>query len=206
MSGAEHEIDSEHALEDVVDEAIESAHGGAEIHLKDLLDDFGTRSFGPILVIVSLVIISPVGSIPGLPIALGAVVVLLAVQIVFGRDHPWIPERMRKIGFSREKAEEARDRWHGWLEKIDALIRPRMQWATGGWAEWIAAFCLVFLSATMIPLELVPFAVTLPGVAMLFFGIGFTARDGLMMLLGFLITIPSIVFTILWWPFGGGGG
>ncbi|MCA1748371.1 MAG: exopolysaccharide biosynthesis protein [Parasphingopyxis sp.] len=205
MAGSGHQIDGEHALEDIVDDAIESAHGHKEIHLADLLDEFGTRSFGPILVIVSLIIISPVGSIPGLPIALGAVIVLLGVQIAFGRSHPWIPQRMRRIGFSREKAESARDKWHGWLERIDHLIRPRMEWATGNWAEWIAALCLIFLSATMIPLELIPFAVTLPGVAMLFFGVGFTARDGLMMLLGFLVTIPSIVLTILWWPFGGGG-
>lgn len=206
MAGPEHEIDGRHALEEVVDEAIESAHGEKEIELRDLLDEFGTRSFGPILIIVSLVIISPVGSIPGLPIALGAVVVLFAAQILFGRDHPWIPERMRKIGFDREKAEAARDRWHGWLETIDRFIRPRLQWATGGWAQWLAAFCLAFLSATMIPLEVIPFAVTLPGVAMLAFGIGFTARDGLFMLLGFLVTIPSIVLTVSWWPFGGGGG
>ena len=204
MTDAPHEIDGEHALEAIVDDAIDAAHGHETICMADLLDEFGTRSFGPILTLVSLIIISPIGSIPGLPIALGAVVVLLAVQIALGRDHPWIPGKMREMGFSRAKAEGARDRWYRWLERIDRLIKPRLEWAAGQPALVFASLCLIFLSATMIPLELVPFAVTLPGAAMLFFGIGLTARDGLMMLLGFAVTVPSMVFTILWWPFGGG--
>jgi hypothetical protein len=194
---------SDHPLEDVLDEAIESSHGD-KISLQDILDEFGTRSFGPVLVMISLVIISPIGSVPGLPIALGAAIVLLAVQIVFGRAHPWLPRRMLDTGFDKQKAEAFRDKAHNTLERLDRLIQPRMEWATGRIALLFASLCLIFLSLTMVPLEFIPFAVTAPGVAMLFFGIGFTARDGLMMLLGFLVTVPTIVFTILWWPFGGG--
>ena len=200
MSGEASNIDGGHALEDVVDEAIGSAHGHDRICLTDLLDEFGTRSFGPIVIIVALIIISPIGGIPGLPIVLGAAVTLLAVQIAFGRKHPWVPARLRKIGFDRAKAENSRDRWHNVLEWADRYIGPRLEWATGRTALALSSLCLIFLSATMIPLEIVPMAVTLPAMAMLFFGIGFTARDGLMMLLGFLVTIASMYFTYIWWP------
>jgi hypothetical protein len=188
-----------HVLEDVLDEAIGSSHGD-KIRLADLLDEFGTRSFGPILVI------APIGSIPGLPIAIGAIIVLLAVQIIIGSEHAWMPKRLQETGFDRHKVEAWRARWHKWLERIDRVVRPRLGWAVGGWAQWLASFCLIFLSATMVPLELVPMAVTLPGIAILFFGIGITARDGLMMLIGFAVTLPSIWFTIAWWPWGSGWG
>ncbi|MGP1281909.1 MAG: exopolysaccharide biosynthesis protein [Parasphingopyxis sp.] len=195
---------SDHPLEDVLDEAIESARGD-KISLQDMLDEFGMRSFGPVLVMISLVIISPIGSVPGLPIALGAAIVLLAVQIVFGRAHPWVPRRMLDTGFDKQKAEAFRDKAHGTLERLDRLIQPRLEWATGRVALLFASLCLIFLSLTMVPLEFVPFAVTLPGVAMLIFGVGLTARDGLMMLIGFLLTASTFVLTFIWWPFGGGG-
>ncbi|MGP1352204.1 MAG: exopolysaccharide biosynthesis protein [Parasphingopyxis sp.] len=195
---------SEHPLEDVLDEAIESGHGDT-ISLQDILDEFGTRSFGPVVVIISLVIISPIGSVPGLPIALGAAIVLLAAQIVFDRSHPWLPRRMLDTGFDKHKAEAFRDKAHGTLEKLDRLIQPRMEWATGRIALLFASLCLIFLSLTMVPLEFVPFAVTLPGAAMLIFGVGLTARDGLMMLIGFALTGSTFVLTFIWWPFGSGG-
>lgn len=193
---------AEHPLEDVLDEAIEASHGET-ICLDDLLQEFGTRSFGPVLIVLSLVIISPIGSIPALPIALGAVIALFAVQLVFGRARPWLPHRLRKVGIDRGRAERFRERWQDRLERIDAMLRPRFEWAAAAPSQWFASFCLIFLSATMIPLELIPFGATVPAVAMLFFGIGLTVRDGLMMLLGFVVTVPSLWLTFAWWPWGG---
>lgn len=197
---------SEHPLEDVLDEAIEASHGGDKICLDDILDEFGTRSFGPILVIISLIIISPIGSVPVLPIILGAATSLLAVQIMFGSDHPWLPKSMLKTGVETEKAEAFRDKYHGMLEKLDSFIQPRLEWTTGQISLVFASICLIFLSFTMVPLELVPMAVTLPGVAMLLFGVGFTARDGIFMLLAYALTLSTFILTFIWWPFGSSGG
>lgn len=190
-----------HPLEDLLDEAIEASHGG-KISLADLLEHYGTRSFGPILVILSLVIISPIGGIPVLPIIVGGVIMLLSAQIVIGHKHIWLPARMRNAAIDREKAKKWRANAHRTLARIDRLIQSRLHWATAKTAQWLAAICLIFLSLTMIPLELVPFGVTAPGIAILCFGAGLTARDGLLMLLGFLITVPSLWVTIAWWPWG----
>ncbi|WP_298019714.1 exopolysaccharide biosynthesis protein [uncultured Parasphingopyxis sp.] len=204
---AEHTLPShaEHPLEDVLDDAIHAAHG-EKVCLTDLLDEYGTRSFGPILVIVALIIISPVGGIPLLPVVLGAIVSLLSVQLAFGAKHPWMPQSMRKIGFDKQKMINFREKEAKWLERGDRFIQPRLEWVAGNGTSWLIALCLIFLSAMMVPMELVPFAATVPAIAMLFFGIGLTARDGVMTLLGFATTIPSIWLTWYWWPFGMPGG
>ncbi|WP_299321908.1 exopolysaccharide biosynthesis protein [Parasphingopyxis sp.] len=190
----------EHPLGDVLDEALASSNGDT-IRLRDLLDEFGTRSFGPVLIVLALVIISPIGSIPGLPAVLGAAIVLMAVQIVIGRDHPWLPKRLLDTGFDRAKAARFREKARGVLDRIDRQIGPRLEWAAGRIGMIGAAGCLVFLAATMIPLELIPFAVALPGATVLLFGVGLTARDGLVMLIAFALTFSSIALAIYLWPF-----
>lgn len=190
-----------HPLEDLLDEAIEASHGG-KISLADLLDHYGTRSFGPILVILSLAIISPIGGIPILPIVFGGVIILLSAQILIGHTHVWLPARLRNAAIDREKAKKWRASAQRTLARIDRLIQSRLHWAAGRTAQWLAAICLIFLSLTMIPLELVPFGVTAPGIAILCFGAGLTARDGVLMLLGFVVTVPSLWLTFIWWPWG----
>lgn len=210
MSTAEHGADTDyesggHPLEDVIDDAIAAAHGDT-ICLDDLLHEYGTRSFGPALVIAALTILSPLGGIPGLPIILGGVTVLLAVQIVFGAKHIWVPRSLHKIGFNRQKTIRFRDKSRKWLIAGDRLVKVRLEWLAGRGAAVPIALCLIFLSLMMIPLELVPFAATLPAVAMLFFGLGLMARDGLMCLFGYALTLPSIWMTLYWWPFAMPGG
>jgi hypothetical protein len=40
--------------------------------------------------------VSPTGAIPGLPTALAIIVVLFAVQMLFGKQHFWLPKVIRK--------------------------------------------------------------------------------------------------------------
>ncbi|QIG78927.1 exopolysaccharide biosynthesis protein [Stakelama tenebrarum] len=175
-------------LESLLDQAIEASENGS-VSIGTLLDHFGNRSFGPVIATLSLfAIIPPIGAIPTLPTTVGVITILMAVQIVFGRKHPWLPAFIRKRSIGRDKVEKARKRLGSVLRRIDALIRPRVGWAAGGIATWLAAFCCMLLGAMMPPLELLPFAAALPGSAILLFGLGITARDGLLMLLGFMVS------------------
>ena len=126
------------------------------------------------------------------------------INALVGRDDPWIPRRLKRIGFEKEKAKRVRDKFGNWLRRIDKLVSTRAEWAAGSGAQWLAALFCIGLSVLMVPLEAIPFAVALPAAAIMFFGLGLTARDGILMILGFIVTGASVVLAFNW--LGGGSG
>ena len=73
-------------LENVLERAINEVEGD-KVTFGDILDLFGSRSFGPIIVLLGmLVTVPPIGAVPGLPMIVGVIIILFTVQIVFGAD------------------------------------------------------------------------------------------------------------------------
>ncbi len=180
-------------LESILEQADDVAGENGKADLKALIESFGDRAFGPVLTLLGLLAISPVGAIPGVPIVLAAVVILFAGQILFGRTSPWLPGFLGEMSIKEEKISEMQDKAHGWLARIDGFLRPRIKWATGEVARRIAAGIVILLSFVMMPLEAVPFAVAIPAVGITLFGIGLTARDGLVMLCGFAASAVAAI-------------
>lgn len=187
-------------LENVLETAIEEG-GDGKISVGDLLDMFGHRSFGPIITLLGLlVVLPPIGAIPGLPAVVGLIILLFSMQILIGADHIWMPSFVEKQSIEASKLEEAEDNVKPWLKRIDRMITERLAWATGKPATYLAAVAVSILALLMIPLELVPFAVAAPGAAIVLFGLALVARDGALMLAGFAATAAAVTITILFVP------
>jgi len=194
-------LSREKPLESVLETAIQDCDGD-EVTVGGLLDMFGDRSFGPVIMLLGLLVtVPPLGGIPGLPIVVGLIILLFSLQIVFGARHVWMPDFIQKRGIACEKLEQAEDKVKPWLKRIDRMITERLTWATGKIATYAAAIAVSLLALLMIPLELVPFAVAAPGVATVLFGLALVARDGALMLAGFASTAAAIglaVFGVPW--------
>ena len=199
-------MDETQPLESLLDKAIDSADGD-KLRVGEILDAYGSRSFGPVIAILALIVCSPIGGIPFLPMIFAALILLIAVQLLVGRKHPWVPDAIKGIGVDIEKAKSFRKKAGGTLDKVDALISPRLEWAAGDMAQYAAMICVCFLCLIMAapPLELIPFAVAVPGAAILLFGLGLTAKDGLLMILGFAATAAAAWLGYSW-IFGGKEG
>jgi len=187
---------TETPLEDVFDCAIKQSDGEC-ITLDDVLEMFGERSFGPILILGGLfVTLPPMSGIPGLPATMGVILILIAGQVVFGRRHIWLPGFLRNRAISEEKLRAAERKSSKVLGVIDATISERLDWATSRPAVYVSAVIVVLLSLAMIPLELVPFAVAIPGLAITMIGVALMARDGALMLIAFALA-GAAVFVLL---------
>lgn len=163
--------------------------GGTETDLKTMVEAFGERAFGPVMILCSLFLMTPIGAIPGLPAAFGLIIIVFALQLLFQRHSPWMPEVLRKIKISHTKLEKTRKVVHPVLSRIDNVIKARLRFMTSGPAQVLTALISIVLAATMIPLGMVPFGVVAPAFIIGLFGLGITARDGVLIILGFALSL-----------------
>ena len=179
---------SDKPLEDILARARDAADG-ERVDLVDLVRAFGDRAFGPVMILCSLFLMTPVGMLPGLPAAFGLIVIVFALQLLFRKDYPWMPQILRKVEISDAALERTQNKIAPFLRKIDKLIHPRLPWVTSGPMQALTALLAIVLAATLVPLGMVPFGVVAPAFIIGLLGLGLTARDGVLIIIGFLLSI-----------------
>ena len=160
----------------------------SELSIHNIRETVGERSFGPFLTIPAIIEMSPIGGIPGLPSVIAIVISFIAIQILFGRNHMWLPAWLEKRKIGGPKLERVIEKIEPASQWIDKLVRPRIAWATKPpFLQGLAALSIA-LCATVPPLEFIPFASTLPMAAVALIGLSLTARDGLLACLALLLS------------------
>lgn len=178
------------SLSGVLDELAEGT-SGHEVSIGELMQAIGTRAFGPLLLVPAIIAISPIGAIPGFSILMGIIIILIATQLLGMRRHPWIPQRLEKFSFGRQRLHRTLKLIRPYAEKIDLVLKPRLDFLTGPpFVQLVAVACLV-MAALMFPLALVPFGVLFPGLAVALLALGLTAHDGLLILMGLAVSLSA---------------
>lgn len=170
---------------------------GNRVSLDAIFDAVGRRSFGPILLVAGLITFAPViGDIPGVPTLMAALVLLVSVQLLFHRDHFWMPQWLLKRSVKRDQLRKALD----WMQRparfVDRFLRPRLIRLVEGPGLWAIAVVCVAIASAMPPMELIPFSATGAGAALTAFGLALVAHDGLFALFAMLITITTAALVL----------
>ncbi|MBX7532605.1 exopolysaccharide biosynthesis protein [Qipengyuania sp. 1XM1-15A] len=179
-------------VEDVIGELDELASQGDKVRIGDVLDDFGERSFGPFIMIFALVEITPIGAIPGAPTVLASIIALVAVQLLLGKDHIWMPQFIQDRAVESKKLHKAIGKLRGVAHWLDGHSRDRVEFLTKGIWIRIAALAILILCATVPPLEVLPFASSAPMLAIATIGLALIVRDGLVMLAALLLAAAAV--------------
>lgn len=182
-----------HDLEDVVNNLIECCVRDADgrLSVDELMDAIGQRTFGPLLLVPSLIAVSPVGAIPGLPAVTSVVIVLVATAILLHHDHVWIPKWLGRRSVDAGKMERGLIRFRPVARFIDHLLMPRLAWLTRGVFFYVIAVLVLLIGLVTPILELVPLGGIPPNAAVVAFSLAIIAKDGLWALIAFAFTILS---------------
>ena len=167
---------------DILDQLDQLASEEDRVTLGDAIEAFGNRSYGPFLLVPALIEVSPIGGIPGLPTVLAAIIALFAVQMLFGREHLWLPGFLKRRGAEADKVKKAARKLRGVARWADRWFHGRLPILTSGPFVHVAAALCILLAATVPPLELLPFASTAPMAAIAAFGLALLVRDGVLMI------------------------
>jgi hypothetical protein len=170
--------------------AAEVATLGNEVTLNELLTLGGERTFGFLFVLLSLPSALPVPA-PGYSIPFGIVMLWLAIQLMIGRAKPWLPEGWMAKGFERTKVAGFITKGLPWLQRIEAVSRPRLSIiCTSPVGRLVLGVAIALMSmCMMIP---IPGTNTLPAIGIFVIGFGLLDDDGAISLAGLTICTLAI--------------
>jgi hypothetical protein len=177
-----------HNVSETVEALEDLASGAEEVRVADVLRKFGKRSFGPFLLVPALIEMTIGGVVPGVPTLLALIIALVAVQLLLGRDHVWLPQVIQRRSVGAKKLMAAAKKLEGVGAFLDRWFKGRLERFTGPRMQKLAAVVVVMLCCTVPPLELVPFASSAPMVPIAAFGLAILVRDGLLMLVALALS------------------
>ncbi|WP_290651672.1 exopolysaccharide biosynthesis protein [Aquisalimonas sp.] len=183
-------------LGDIVDDITKGGADEQEVEGRQILESVGQRSFGPILLVPGLLVLSPLSGVPGVP-TIGAIVVLLITgQVLLGHQCFWVPEFILRRRISRERLTKARRFLAPIARFVDTFIKPRLLRLTRRPFNYVIAGACALLAVMMPPLEAIPLANVVTAAGISAFGLGLTTDDGVLVLLGFALTAASLYFLL----------
>ncbi|ANP46420.1 exopolysaccharide biosynthesis protein [Candidatus Viadribacter manganicus] len=182
-------------LEGVLDEISAKCDGDEtpeSLTLGEILDSVGRRSYGPLLLVIGLFAISPATVIPGMTWFAAALTLLVAGQMALGLKRIWLPQKALGANLPRDAVKAGIERSRGVATAIDKLLKPRLTFLSRApFVNLVAVLCILAALITF-PLGLIPLAPLIPGLAVVFFGLGMVARDGLWLALGTAAMLGAI--------------
>lgn len=173
---------------------VEDAHPVKDtITLNEVLEVAGERTFGFLFVLLSIPSALPIPA-PGYSTPFGLVIFLLAVQLVVGRDQPWLPEKFRKKGFAKAQVQDLLRKGMPWLKRVETVSRPRLTpVCTSRLGQaLVGGFIALAAMSMMLPF---PLTNTLPAMGIFVAGLGLSDDDGFLSLGGVTICLLGVALT-----------
>ncbi|KAK0360986.1 hypothetical protein LTR94_025130 [Friedmanniomyces endolithicus] len=165
------------------------ADDGADrgLTLDEIRDRLDERSYGLLILILAIPCLVP--GLYGVPQVVGLIIILLAVQLLAGRQEPWLPRWMLKLrakpGWLAAMADFSEKR----LAWLDRLSKPRLTALVDGPGERLCALVMILAASTIV----LPLTNTIPSIALALTAVGLIQRDGVFAALGGLVTLLWLI-------------
>lgn len=158
-----------------------------QVTLADILTLAGERTFGFLFVLLALPSALPIPA-PGYSIPFGIVMFVLAMQLISGRQRPWLPQSWKKKGFGLLQLQKVVKAGSPWLRRIEVLSRPRLTpVCTSRGGRVVLGLAIALMSVCMmIP---IPGTNTLPAIGIFITGFGLLDDDGFISLAGLTVCV-----------------
>lgn len=164
---------------------------GRDVPVGEILAALKDRGFGVFMILFAL----PNAVIPGISFILGAPVVLLALQLAFGRREVWLPEFMRRQTLSPALFEKIAARVESFLLWIEKRSQPRWPRLVSGAGErFLGLFIAIVAAFLMMP---VPFGNILPAFGIALMAVGIIEKDGKAALAGMALGFLGVLYIMV---------
>ena len=173
--------------------ALDHAADDGAPQVRHLVKALGELSFAAMLLTPALIVVTPASGVFGLPSVAGIVIALIALQMVAGRKHIWLPDWIMRRELRRDRFRQALAvlrRPVGWIER---MTRRRLIWlVTPPFDRALQLLCMV-CGLVMPLLEFFPLTSSILGLAVMLIAMAMVAEDGLLALLGIAVAVLGAV-------------
>jgi len=153
-----------------------------------MLEQFDSRAFGAMLLVFGLLNCLPLP--PGSSTILSLPILLLAPQIAWGSDIPWLPRKLVEHPLKRDDLRGLFRRLTPIVRRMELVTRPRLELLFGPIGErLIGVVCTLLAFVLVLPIPLGNLA---PGATVAVLALALLQRDGLLVLLGYLMAAVSV--------------
>ena len=162
---------------------------GERVTFREILLGLKHRAFGFTLLIFALPCCLPMP--PGIPTVCGIALVIIALNLIAARRRLWLPSAIANKSVSRNDLRRLVARAVPYLERLEKVCKPRWAIVTDSVGKILIGIVIFALGTIMIlP---IPFLGNMPpGFAASLIAIGMTERDGLVVLLGTVVSGVAI--------------
>lgn len=189
----------EGGIGELVGEAEQALKAGNSISIGLIQQLAGGRAAGPLLLFPALIVMSPVTIVPGIATMVGLSTVLVAGQILLGREQVWLPEWLRKRSIPKRLAPKLMKFLKPVAKVADNVAKPRATWLTAWPLRRAGAAVCVLVGCAMPLFEVIPFTSTWGGAVIATYALAITVRDGFLALawaglVAALLAIAAAIF------------
>jgi hypothetical protein len=180
------------ALLDTLDDLFRGAPDSM-LTLDDLLAGLHGRSYAFAILALDLPNCIPTG-IPWLSTITGVPMLILLFQMFAGRPVPSLPRMIGRRGLPRGRLQIFLRRAEVPIRRLERAVHARHEWLVNGLPRRLL---LAAWSAVILILALpIPFDNLVPAWAILFFCLALIEDDGVMAMLGWLLTLLTLAWTV----------
>ncbi|MGO4704982.1 exopolysaccharide biosynthesis protein [Microvirga sp. 2MCAF38] len=189
--GDGHRAALEHKSASVVLRAVIDNAEGEKVTIGEIIQAFGERAFGFVLILFSLPNCVPAP--PGIAGIVGAPVLIFGTQMMLGHSQPWLPGFIMRRSVSVATFKKVIDLAEPRLKWLESFCRPRLLFLFGPLGDR-AAGLFAFLAALSV---LIPFPGTNfpPSIALVIASIAIMEEDGYFLIVGYLIGLAGLAYT-----------
>ena len=182
-------------LQQLLDHLARLNRGRDQVSLRLVVASIGTRSFGPLLMLVGIILASPLSGIPGMATVMAIFVLLIAMQMLLGRKQFWLPDWLLNRSVKHDNLVKALSWVRPVARRVDSVLRPRLTKLVTDGASYVIALICIVISLALPMMEVVPFSASVAGLALAAFGLSMVVNDGLLVILA--VTLVSATFALV---------
>jgi hypothetical protein len=166
------------------------------VTLRQIIYVLRARAYMLLVILLALPFITPIPA-PGLSVVFGAAIAFIALRLTLGQ-RPWLPKKLQRkqlpAGFLSSVIRVATRV----IKILEALLRPRLPALTGSTLLLRLHAVVILIAAIELLLPLpIPFTNTLPAWAILLMAGGMLERDGLAVLLSYVVFAAGVLYFVV---------
>ncbi len=171
------------------------------ITVRDFITLLGDRSFALCILIFSLPNSLPLPGIPGLSTLTGIPILIISLQMVWGKESIWLPKKVAHKEISQGLLSKIIGKSIPYVARLEKFLHPRLGlFCSNGGERLIGVIIAIMAFILSLPIVGGNF---LPGFSISLLAIAMLERDGLFALLAIIFSLVSLalMYHLLEWVF-----